>query len=332
MSTRQSLYDRLLNLDYEDVLRSCDVNDESRIICQDPVFWEEKAQRDYKTSLRQVESDRLLAPREKYLAILSEKDVRRGSEEFVDSRECLRRAIATGRNDLCEYFVEGGNIATDEVIIEATKDKQLFNDLIERYQLDIYADRELTYLVLLGAIRNKNFPLVRELSLRASQVIVSDGEIEELLNEAASTGDYELVDYIHDYFYLGAFPEEDIDEWLVQTALLRSDDSFAEDVINDMLARRQYEGLARAFVRAGDYDRLKNLISLADFEDNQNLGRNILLNAVIYNRLPIVRLVAEDPVFQVERRRSWFEEALDIAKENGNQEIITYLTNILREI
>ena len=332
MSTRQTLYNRLLDLDYEDILRSCDVNDESQAICADPVFWEDKAQRDYETSLRQVESERDLEPREKYLAILSENDVARGSEEFVDSRECLRRAIATGRSDLCQYFVDEGDLEVDEALIEATRDKELFDRLIKQYQVDLYADPDLTYRVLLEAIRNKNFPLVRELAPKAANLITSEDEIEELLNQAAATGDYEFIDYVHDFFYIGNSPDEDIDEWNVQAALLRNDNDFAEDVINDMLDRKQYAGLARAFVRAGDYGRLGSLIRLADFEGMEYLGQDILLDAVHYDRLSMVRLIAEDPVFQVERRRSWFENALDLSREDGNDEITTYLTNLLRGI
>ena len=328
--SRSRLYNTLLNLDYEDILRSCDVNDESRAICDDPVFWEDKAQQDYETSLRQVASERSLNPREKYLAILSQKDVVPGSEEFVDPQDCLRRAVVKGRADLCDYLVTEAGVEVDDALIEATRDKELFDSLVKRYNVDIYANPDLLFFILLEAIRNKNFPLVKEIAPQASSIITDPEDIEDLLNEAAITGDYEFIDYISDYFPVGDNPEEDADQWILQAALLKNDKDFAEDIINDMLTREQITELARVFVRAGDYDRLKSLINLADFEEMEYIGRDILLDAVRYDRLSIVRLVAEDRVFQLERRRSWFEEALDVAKRRDRTEIVTYLTNLLR--
>lgn len=324
------LYETLLRLDYDDVLRSCDVNSETRAICQDPVFWEDKAQKDFKTSLRQVESERVLTPQQKYLAILSEKDVTRGSEEFTDPLICLRRAVEKKRSDLADYFVMEGAVDVDTAIIEATHDKELFDELVTRYNVDIYADEELLYLVLLEAIRNKNFALVHEIVPEASNIVYDERDVDELLNAAAATENYEFIDYIHDFFHIDHPANEDVDEWLLQAALLKGDEVFAEDLITKMTERDQYEAMAGAFVRAGDYERIENLIRDAHFAGLEFIGEDILLDAVQYNRPDIVRLITEDPVFQLERRRFWFEQALDLARVEGNIEITTYLTDVVR--
>jgi hypothetical protein len=322
------LFNTLLNLSYEDIVRSCDVNQEAYLVCKDPVFWEQKAQRDYKTSLRQVESSEELEPQEKYLVILSQKDVARGSEKYIEPRECFRRAVAIGRIDLCIYFIEKAGVRLDEALIEAVKDKDIFDDLVSRYQFDIYADPDLLHNIYLEAIRNKNSPLIQEILSNGPDFIINDEDVEELMNQAVSTYDYEFIENISNYF----FPEESADRWLLEAALLNNDNDFAENIINIMIDNGQIKELARIFIRAGEEGRLRDLIQSNDFRGKEYIGRDILLDAVQYSRLPIIKLIAEDPVFQVRRRRSWFEAALDLSRSLGNLEITSYLTDLLRKM
>lgn len=329
---RRDLYNTLLRLDYEDLVRSCQVNPETQRICEDPLFWEAKSQQDFKTSIRQVESERLLSPREKYLAILSQKDVTWGSEEFIEPEVCLSRAACKGRTDLTDYFLQSGEVPVDAAIIASARDKGLFDQTVARYGVDVYANPNLLYAVILEGIKTNNFPLLRDLVPDGAALIVEDWQSEEILNQAAATGNYELIDYLHDYFYIRDSPDFGVDEWYLQAALLKGDEAFSEELITDMLNNRQYQELAAAFVRAGEYQRLDNLIHLPEFQGYEGIGLEILLDATQYHRISMVKLVAEDPVFQLARRRSWFEQALVIAEVENNLEIQTYLTNLLQRI
>jgi hypothetical protein len=337
MQRTPNLYNTLLRLDYEDVLKSCQVNPESNAICMDPVFWEDKAQQDFGVSLRQIRSSTPLMAREKYLAILSQEGgITRGSEKFLDCRECVRRSIAEGKPELTNYFVEQGGVGLNELLVEATRDKATFDRLVREYNVNIFADPQLLYLILLGAVQNKNFPLVTDIAPEAAVQITAPEQIEDILNAASEAAakdkDYAFMDHVHDYFYLGETPKEEEDEWLLQTALLARDEAYAEEIIARMLERKQYGQLAAVFVRVDDYDRIVRLIQFADFNQYAYLGQEILNYAVRYNRPQIVKLIAEDRAFSVVRRRSWIEDALYYAEQYGHREIIGYLNSLLATI
>src|SRR5690606_15580071 len=115
----------------------------------------------------------------------SQKDIAPGSEEFVDAQECLRRAVVTGRSDLCQYFVERTDIDVDRALITAAGNKEIFDELVIRYRVDLYSPQniDLLYSILIEAINQKNFPLIYSLSPRASQVITDPENIEEMMTE-----------------------------------------------------------------------------------------------------------------------------------------------------
>lgn len=324
------LYENLLRLDYEDVIRSCSINPESREICQDPVFWEEKAQQDFNTSLRQVESEFDLTPQQKYLAILSEGEVVRGSEQFVEPNVLLERAISKRRTDLTRYLIDETNVDLDEALVAAAGNQSLFNELVTTYQVDVFANPIILSRILQAAIRERNLVLVRELTPEAAEILVDRADINAILNQAAALGDYEFFDYIHSYFYTGVDPDYDANEWYLQIALLRNDQAYAGELIDALLNYGNYAELASVFVRTGDYERLKNLIRLAEFEGREYIGHNILFEAAQHGNITIVKLIAEDPVFEVDRRRFWFEDALDVARTYNHNEVVTYLSNLLR--
>lgn len=321
----------LLNLEYDDLLASCNIPF-NKSICDDPTFWEEKAQIDYGQSLRAVRGQKgeRLTPQNKYLSLLSREDVARGSECFIDPSLCLERAIITGRDDLTDYFVNQVGVDINTLLIEAAGDKERFDQLIQSSGVNIYAEPNLLFEVVVAATRSKNFPLLKELNPEAGLILRDNETREIILNEAAATGDYDFVNFIHQSYYLGNNSSED--EWLLQTALLNGDHSYAEDLIHAMLEERKYLEAALAFIRSGEYDRLEHLVTLLDLEDQEMIGYYILINAVKYNRLSMVKLIIESPSFTLNEKEAWTQQALTYTRSTPSidNNIVKYLENMLR--
>ena len=330
MQTQRSrLYDTLLGLDYEDVIRSCAVNVETQIICNDPVFWEAKAQRDLGKSLSQVASREVIPPNEKYLLLRGQ-----GIKEpqvFMSTEECLRHNVETGEQLNCKQVVATKQVIRDDDLIQAARDKEVFDNLVRQHNIDIYADVDLLLDILLEAIQNKNFPLLREISPKASRILTENDDIEEILNEGANTGDYELVYYLHDHFYYFD-ANEDVDEWILQAAITQGDEEFAEDLISELINEGNWEALIQAFIRSGDTGRLRGLVRYADFEGHEDLGRDILYQGVRYGQLDAVKLIAEDPIFGTARARYWFETAQNLAIKQGEVDLSRYLAGYLANL
>lgn len=322
--TTAQLRQALLNLDYEDLVKSCQVNSESQTICQDPAFWEEKAQITHQSSLRRVETAQPLSPEEKYI-VLAQQGRNIASEEIMQSDPCLQRAIVQGRPRVTNVPLLGEEINVELEIISAVGNRAAFDDLLIQYQVDLGQEPELLYEVILEAIRLNQFPLLRDLLPIAQQLIPNDWQKQEIINVAASTGDYEITNFVYQNLYPGQ-PATAADSWLLQAALLRGDEEFSQELIYDLLERREYFNLANTLVRTGEQQRLVDLIQLAEIQGYEAvLGQDILLTASRYRNLSVVRLVAESPIFATVRDPTWFQSALEVAAAEGNTDIVTYL-------
>jgi len=76
-------YNILLNTDYDDVITYCRTHKEARFICQDTLFWQQKAQHDFNVS-RDHFNDTLLSPIQRYVQLLTDYGgITIGSENFM---------------------------------------------------------------------------------------------------------------------------------------------------------------------------------------------------------------------------------------------------------
>lgn len=324
--------EEMFNLDYEQIIDSCRVNPEVRRICKDPLFWEQKANYDFKRSLRDLSEDNRRRPaNEQYLALLTEERVVRGSELVItDPRVLIKRAIEQRRPDLVSYYVQSGSVPIEDAIIASVVDRKILDRLIVDNRIDLTANPDFFYQVYLEALKVRNEELIREFTPIAETLFPEPCQAEEILATVGMSGDIRMIEYVHSYFYLGE-TQDGLDEWLLYAALTTKDDQRSQELIASLLRKEEYWALSKAFVATGEYSRLVSLLRLIgdDSQTHARIGRYLLIDAAREGNLAVIKLVEQDQYFRRERRRSWFEQAYDVAVECNQEEIMTYLESLL---
>lgn len=111
---RELLYEVALRVPFNDLRSLCQTHTEFRSLCQDPRFWQLKAQRDFGTSRKIFDllgftgSDEPLwrpAPQTRYLEILSEHGCTYESAELIDLDTALDCAASKGDFDLTALYL-----------------------------------------------------------------------------------------------------------------------------------------------------------------------------------------------------------------------------------
>ena len=242
------------------------------------------------------------------------------------SFDCIKRNIITGRNENCTP--QGTRSNMPDLLKAASVSRDAFYTIVTKDNINIYEDRNLLISIIIAAIRGNNFPLVYDLIIRIDPTTFDSADIEGILDAAAMTGNYGLVAYLTTILTSCDF----LDEWILQAALIKKDNSFAESLIANLINISNWLGLIMGLVRAHDIARIRQIIHLSDFQGYEGIGELILTQAVRYNEYNVVQLIIEDPIFKAVIQRKWVEEALAMAREYGYSNIATYLEGALRKM
>ena len=242
------------------------------------------------------------------------------------SFDCIKRNIITGRNENCTP--QGTRSNMPDLLKAASVSRDAFYTIVTKDNINIYEDRNLLISIIIAAIRGNNFPLVYDLIIRIDPTTFDSADIEGILDAAAMTGNYGLVAYLTTILTSCDF----LDEWILQAALIKKDNSFAESLIANLINISNWLGLIMGLVRAHDIARIRQIIHLSDFQGYEGIGELILTQAVRYNEYNVVQLIIEDPIFKAVIQRKWVEEALAMAREYGYSNIATYLESALRKM
>lgn len=93
----------------EDVVNCCQTDKEDQQICQDDVFWEQKALKDFGISKATFRNTDLSDMGQRYLELYTiNGGVNAGSEKFIDWNEFVRRAIHQDKLELIQYAINHG--------------------------------------------------------------------------------------------------------------------------------------------------------------------------------------------------------------------------------
>lgn len=99
------LYRILFWVDYDTVLHYCRTNTAFAYVCDDPVFWQQRAQ-EFLGIPKEIFHDPTMKPAERYLQLLTERGgIATGSEQYIDLDQFMRRAIRHDRDDLILYAI-----------------------------------------------------------------------------------------------------------------------------------------------------------------------------------------------------------------------------------
>lgn len=90
---QETLFNILVNLCYSDIIKYCATNKGAKSICDTDYFWQQKAYVDFRITAKEFSQSKLNA-RLRYIELLTNigNVCVPGSEQFVSSDLCLRRA------------------------------------------------------------------------------------------------------------------------------------------------------------------------------------------------------------------------------------------------
>lgn len=154
----------LLQADYDTILNSCRTSKEFQSICNDKSFWEEKALKDFGTSLEEFNNTNL-TPAQRYLQLLTEEGgVALGSEQFLSFtfslnkiyKEMAKRAVMDHKDYIVQDLINRGYKDWDWLLYNYA----IRNDTAAVGQFSKLADPNKIYqLIARGALEGEHIDL-----------------------------------------------------------------------------------------------------------------------------------------------------------------------------
>lgn len=169
----ETLFNILLNLDYDSIANYCLTNRNALSICQSDYFWQQKAFIDFSVSPAEF-TNTILTPILRYIELLTQRTNKcvAGSERSISSDICLYRASGFGNIPLINYFLSKG--ANSQEVLNgaaASGNFYLLHDVLEHV--------------------NSYYP-----NLNVSLINISDLSLDVALLNADNNGQLEMVKYL----------------------------------------------------------------------------------------------------------------------------------------